>query len=80
MRTFLRVFLAFIAGFVATYVVTVAALFGLMPGQFHGDGGAAMAVIFMIGPLAGLIGGTVAGRRNAAPPSPPLRGAPAHSS
>ena len=60
MRTFLRVFLAFIAGFVATYVVTVTAVFGLMPGQFHGDGGAAIGAIFMIGPLAGLIGGTIA--------------------
>src|SRR5262245_7467963 len=76
---FLKIALAFLAGLVVTYAATVAAMFAYMSANnvFDRDGGMSMAIMFAIGPLAGLIGGIVAAAvavirlRRPAAPSPP---------
>jgi hypothetical protein len=61
MRTFLRVALSFLGGTVATYVAAVAVMLWYVSANRISDreGAMSMAIIFAIGPLAGLIGGTV---------------------
>ena len=61
MRTFLRLALSFIAGFVVAYVIVVAISFWYVEANnvASQSGGTAMAIMFAIGPLGGLIGGTV---------------------
>jgi hypothetical protein len=87
MRTFLRVALSFLAGLIVTYVAVVAGALIYMDVYrvFDRDGGMSMAIMFAIGPLAGLVGGTLCAivvpiwlsRRDlrrgpsAAPPRPP---------
>ncbi len=61
MRTVLWAILAFVAGTVATYVAVVGGMLWSMDANrvFGRDGGMAMAIMFAIGPLAGLIGGAI---------------------
>lgn len=59
MRTVVRVVLAFLFGFVAAYVIAVTAAFTYahLNNIVDRDGGMSMGILFMIGPLAGAIGG-----------------------
>lgn len=62
MRTFVFTFLAFLAAFVATWLVTlgvyiVATSLGWL---FDRDGGIGMSMIFIMGPIFGLVLGLVA--------------------
>jgi len=59
MRTVVRVVLAFLFGFVAAYVIAVTAAFTYahLNNIVDRDGGMSMGIVFMIGPLAGAIGG-----------------------
>lgn len=75
----MRVLLAFLVGAVASYLAIVAGSFWYMDaaGIFDRDGGMAMGIIFAIGPLGAILGGTVAaaiayarGRRK--PPAPEI--------
>ena len=61
MRTFLRVVLSFLGGLIVAYVAVVAGalIYMEMFSVFDRDGGKTMAIMFAIGPLAGLIGGTI---------------------
>jgi len=62
MPVVLAAILAFILGAVATYVAVVAGGFWYMQANhiFDRDGGMSMAIMFALGPLAGLVGGTLA--------------------
>ncbi len=61
MWTFLRIALAFMAGLIVTYLaVVVGALWYINANRIPDhSGGTSMAIMFAIGPLAGLIGGLV---------------------
>ena len=86
MRTFLRVTSAFLIGLLVTYAVVVGALFAYATttGVVDRDGGMAMAIVFVIGPLAGIVGGVACaiampiwlGRRDLARAENPLPPAP----
>ena len=53
--------MSFLGGSIVAYVAVVAVMFWSMSAKAHGgDGGMAMAIMFAIGPLGGIVGGTVA--------------------
>jgi hypothetical protein len=56
------VMLGFVAGFVGVYAATVAGLFAYaeLNDIVDRDGGMSMGIIFVVGPLVGLVGGAVA--------------------
>ena len=62
MRTFVRALLGFLGGLVVSYVIAVSVGFSIMSASntFDRDGGMSMAIMFAIGPLAGIIGGIIA--------------------
>ena len=61
MRAFGRVVLAFLAGTIVTYIVVVAGFFWYIEANqvFDRDGGMSMGIVFLIGPAAGILGGTI---------------------
>lgn len=61
MRTFLRVAISFLIGLAVAYVAVTGIMFWSMSDKaFRGDGSMAMAIMFAIGPLGGIVGGIVA--------------------
>jgi hypothetical protein len=62
MRVVLAAIPAFVLGFAVVYIAVVAGSFWFMSANkiFDRDGGISMAIAFAIGPLCGLIGGTIA--------------------
>jgi hypothetical protein len=61
MRSVLKVLLAFVLGTAAIYAITAAGMLWYMDANriFDRDGGMAMAIIFGIAPLTGLLGGVL---------------------
>jgi hypothetical protein len=61
MKTSLRVIAAFVLGLVLTYAIVVAGLFAHagIDNFVDRDGGMSMGIVFMVGPLAGIVGGVV---------------------
>jgi hypothetical protein len=61
MRVVVAGFVAFIIGFVLVYATVVAGALWYMHANniFDRDGGISMGIVFLLGPLAGLIGGSL---------------------